>query len=339
LLVSGCSLRVVDAKSVNRSLTYVSWSTLADCNEVAQPQKAGKSAAIAVQPGMRLVFRSSSLGPLGKNALTPRLNEFEWIVPRDRFVPSDYLVIGHLLAASEQPGNKDDVQLLKDIGYSRINEKLYKPLVASMQWFPATRRPDSPFCPAAASLHQAVAEPVEQDFNEPLRETPQLQFVVNGTTFKFAGGTAAYFNQDVPLITQPSPWYTPAPLGARVLVTVEVPVRFQSELLSRFVPVYTTFGDLERELGVEVTGFRRSREFFDFITIETHWPKFNRKDVIADDGYFTVWFGRWRGWARHESTPGLVAHIAKDQLLVAPGDVILVNDYDRKRATDDQAVR
>jgi hypothetical protein len=336
LLVSGCSLRVVDAESVNRSLTYVSWSTVGAC---AQQQKDAKSAAIAVQPGMRLIFRSSSLGPLGGNALTPRLNEFEWIVPRDRFVPSDYLVIGHLLAASQQPGTKDDVQLLKEIGYSQINEKVYKPLVKSMQWFPASQRPASPFCPDAASLRQAVAEPMEEDFNAPLPNTPQLQFVVNGTTFKFAGGTAAYFNQNVPPIPQPSPWYTPAPFGARVLVTVEVPVRFQSELLSRFVPVYTTFGDLERELGVEVTGFRRSGEFFGTIAIQSRRPEFRPADVIADDGYFTVWFSRWRGWARHEITPGLVAHIPKEKLLVAPGDVILVNNYDRKRATDDQAVR
>jgi hypothetical protein len=346
LLVSGCSLRVTDAASVNRSLTYVSWSTEQECK---QQSAAVTPAAIAVRPGMRLVFRSSALGPQKGNTLTPRLNEFEWIVPRDRFVPADYLVIGHLLAASTRQGNVDDVQLLKDIGaavhgpkfYEQINETLYKPLIASMTWRPTTRRPGSPFCPTPASLRQAVAEPTEQDFNDPLGGKPQLQFTVDTTTFEFGGGNAAYFNQDLALVTRPSPWYVINNMvpGARTLVTVEVPIRFQRELLSRFVPVYTTFGDLERELGVEVTGFRRSREFFGTVAIESRWPGFRSQDVIADDGYFTVWFRRWRGWARHESTPGLVAEIRKDEILVAPGDVVLVNVYDRKRATDDQTVR
>lgn len=345
LLVSGCSLRVTDAASVNRSLTYVPWSTAKDCEN-----KVPKSAEINVRPGMRLVFRSSALAAQHGNGLTPRLNEFAWIVPRDRFVPDDYIVIGHLLAASKREPDVDDVQLLKGIGsnapeddfYTQINKKLYAPLVVSMTWLPLTQRSsgNAALCPVPASLRQAVAEPTKKDFDEAKRETPQLQFMVNDKKFEFGGGSAPYFNHNVSTITEPSLWYLAGALGARVLVTVEVPVRLQPELLSRFVPPYTTFGDLEQELGVEVTGFRRSREFFDDrIPINTHWPYFDRKDVIADDGYFTVWFSRWRGWARHESTPALVAHIPKKDLLVAPGDVVLVNLNDRKRATDDQAVR
>jgi hypothetical protein len=259
---------------------------------------------------MRLVFRSSALAAQHGNGLTPRLNEFAWIVPRDRFVPDDYIVIGHLLAASKRGPviDDDDVQLLKGIVsnapeddfYTQINKKLYAPLVASMTWLPLTQRSsdNAALCPVPASLRQAVAEPTKKDFDEARRETPQLQFTVKGTTFKFGGGAAAYFNQNVAQVEKPSLWYTDTPLGARVLVTVEVPIRLQPELLSRFVPPYTTFGDLEQELGVEVTGFRRSREFFDDrIPIKTHWPYFDRKDVIADDGYFTVWFSRWRGCA------------------------------------------
>lgn len=335
LSVPGCSLRMADLESVNRSLTYVCWPRQDACAE----------RSILIQPGMKLVFQASLLGPQKGTAVVPPVSRLEWIVPRDRFTTEDYFVIGHLLAASSRSRPVNDLTELQTIGaavdelqfHSAISERLYQPIARSMVWQPTTRIP-APLQPTAMSLRQSVAEPIKHDFHSPLPNPAQLLFELNGITFSYGSGPAAFFNVNVPDVPSSSPWFRDAtPVGARALVTVDVPVRLQRELVSRYVPVYTSFADLERALGVEVTGFRRSKDYLNGINLEGHALGLKRDEVIAADGYFTVWFSRWHRWAGLATTPALVTRLPKDELLVAPGDVIVIGH--RRRATDDPGAR
>ncbi len=342
LTAARCSLRVTDAASVNRSLVYVDWSS-GDCTTDTSTR------TIAVQPGMRLTFHGSSLGAQNRNNITPRIERYEWIVPGERFAQDDYFVLGYLLAASSRDPNVDDIATLEAVAQpiasdkfqSEIQRQLYRPLVDSLVWHPSTTSNAATLCPKVAALRQTVAEPTKADFTKAPSET-QLAFSVGATKFTFGGGATGFFNRDVVAFKPASPWYPvppTLPVGARTLVTVDVPVRLQPELRSDYVPVYTSFADLERQLGIEVTGVRRSATFFDAITIEGLTRGVQRQTVIADDGYFTMWFGRRLGWARREKARGLVAKFAKSEMLVAPGDVILVNAHHRQHATDRPGVR
>lgn len=298
---------------------------------------------------MRLTFHTTSLAPLGSNSLMPRLSKFEWIVPRDRFTPDDYFVIGYLIATSARPDQLNDIDLLSGIAgdlpadpdfYSAINRRIYVPLIKSLKW-QSSARMLGVLCPTTPQLRQAIATPLKTDFDEPLTGTSQLQFKVDGKEFNYGGGSAAYANTDVQgtTTTPASPWFRPSAIGGRVLVTVDIPVRILPETASRFVPVHTSVADLESELGVNVAGIRRSREFIKAIQVENQLFGEERDSVISDDQYFTIWFDHWRGWARHEKTHALVTRkIDKNNVLLAPGDVIVLEQH-RQKATDDPGVR
>src|SRR5258708_13939001 len=83
LWLAGCSLQIIDARSVNRSLTYVGWPSDSASGNASSDLP---SRSVAIRPGMRVVFHSSSLGPfpigmdvVGKNGITPALIRYEWI--------------------------------------------------------------------------------------------------------------------------------------------------------------------------------------------------------------------------------------------------------------------
>lgn len=354
LFATGCTLRVKSACGLNRSLTYVGWAAPDQCGFGACPSNGAAtvgSREVRVLPGMQLTFHTTSLvgrdknSGAGLNGSIPRISKFEWVVPRDRFGPDDYFVISYLLAASKSNASPDDLKILNDLAppaenrfHETINTQVYAELVKSMRWSPATRGTGE-LCPAAPLLRQATVEPTREDFMNPREAGSQLVFTL-GKTFRFGGGEAAYFNKNVGTAQDPiSPWYASDHFQNRVLVTLQIPVRLHGETVSRFVPVQTSVAKLERQLGVEVTGIRRSREFFRDVEIEGRTFGAPREAVISDDDYFTLWFGRWRGWARHERTHGLVARGVKADTLLAPGDVILLKNTRRLRATDDPAVQ
>lgn len=349
-VLTGCSLGVKNACGLNRSLTYVGWADPDACKESCpSPQGlvAEAERSVHVLPGMRVTLNTTSLTLQGQNILMPRISRFEWVVPKEKFTPDDYFVIGYLIATASHDVN--DITVLKNIGdgvsdanfHRGIDKDLYRPLVTSMRWFPATRL-SGRLCATAALLRESVSEPLRKDFTDPQAGTPQLVFSIGDTRFQYGGGSAAYANADVPpeVIDPPSPWLDPAtPIGGRVLASIDIPVRFQGEAVSRFVPVYTSVGDLERRLGVPINGVRRDRAFFDAIEITGKRWGDPKQTVISDDGYFTIWFGRWHGWARDEKNLSLVTRgIRKDDILLAAGDVILL-DRHRLRATDEPGVR
>jgi hypothetical protein len=118
-------------------------------------------------------------------------------------------------------------------------------------------------------------------------------------------------------------------IKARAHLDLEIPARIDPDWTSSYFPVYWSIRDLEKRLGVHVTGIRRRKEYFTTLDGKSHrWcvdkGAMQEKCFLAKDDYFTLCFeGLRHGFGARGYL--YAQEYLKDELLLAPGDVIIVN--------------
>jgi hypothetical protein len=124
------------------------------------------------------------------------------------------------------------------------------------------------------------------------------------------------------------------------LATVDVPVRLNTETISRFVPAYWSIRDLETAYNVAIVGVRRNIAFLTEEFKKKYLVPVPDEKELSANGYFTLWFQQpswsetkqsnlWgaRGYiALPKVAKGntLVLDETKKEMLLAPGDVLIV---------------
>jgi len=356
LLATGCTnIRLPDSCGLNQGLDYMPWDLRGTCrcgkaaDDVPHPP-----ATITILPGMRLDFRYANLQPRTHNAIVPGLSSMQWVVPGKTFTPNDYFVLAYLLAASEH-APLDEVTTLSsyalplsaDAFQATMDATVYGPITDSLRYVLVNAgSPGGGLCSTAKALHQRLSEPLKDDFTRLGTPSALLTYqfpklsagAPDAMTMSLCWSGGAFFNQDVETLPQlNTTWYDSVDTSLdRSYVTIRIPVRLASELRSTYLPIDQSVGSLQRELGVPIAGIRRSKRFLRPLKTSRSAGKVDLGSHIAgSDGYFTVWFGHWRGWSGTHATTVVLANEEKDDLLFAPGDVVLLEaPHKRFAATD-----
>jgi hypothetical protein len=323
---------------------------------------------LLLQPGMRITFAGFQGSDIGTawNVVA----QFQWIVPGDNLGPQDYFILSYVLTegritfAGNLPGCPDGngglIQPCIDpMGAFNINPSPRLALDILHSLGLAVLR-TSPFSsdPGTASRVQEWLSGLDSfaqgttNCGEPWQvTTAHVPFgKPNAGTSKptdvelrIFDWNGSSFNDD------PFPacadyglnhWYVAfgtSVTRSRGFISVDVPIRERKESAHRYVPIYWSYADLERSLAVyprrrseyRVVGFRRNLDYL---------PSFpNVRDPSELRGsarYFTVWFS-YTPLHHHNATRIFQATDSmKEQMLLAPGDVIYISQDDESWETD-----
>ena len=277
---------LVDIGNTNRR--FIKSSCLAKAESVAN--------SVRLEPGMKLRIEDASVYTMTKNVSLPGISVYEWTVPTGRLRPEDYFLIATLLAGGEPEAGDQPVDLVLKFRElvakvaangpaeslaARLSEVVSKDLLFEVF---NTREGTMSGTPGSATrIREWLTEPTAADFKAIAypSSAPQKQFLrITLPMLNAAGATTkvrikgfhsagTYFLDGEPpdfvKVRQKNKWYAATATAARKSrLDVLVPVRVQIGTSTqdwRYVPVYYSIGDVEKEFGFKFKAVRRKLEY------------------------------------------------------------------------------
>jgi hypothetical protein len=368
--LTGCvSYRVDRATQLNAALCYL---PLDDCGTpvqgVACPAPVNK---VHIQPGMKLTIHNTPLRPSPENLQPPPLVSYDWIVPAPgSYSQEDLFFLMYALETGVPDPRFSEAQPLNSAKYLQDFVAARKPdvndfydsltkllLDSSIPSLTLTTFRSGPAQYGKCTAHgvrEFLTKPGKENFENPQTAQQSLTLSIpgldpsSGQTYAdvtLFGWNSGFFYEPVALALglRKNAWYRQGAniLTARAHLGLEIPVRVEPDWTSRYFPIYWSIRDLEKRLGIHVAGVRRRKEHFAALDGKSHrWcvdqGTMREKCFLAKDDYFTLCFdGLRHGFGARGY---LYAHeYLKDELLLAPGDVIIANL--RRQASDRPEIR
>jgi hypothetical protein len=356
---------------LNSGLTYLPFHAVSTCLGTTED---GRPQEIPLLPGMRLRISGFTMKPDGANNQVPIMSTFEWTVPRNREIAAaqtaptptrlDYLFLSYLMNAGfPDKASKFDIRAqLGKIGPTatcdpQCRDKIVGSALASLR---VKVTPD-----IAAPIASRSAGSIREWLNPSQPSDSQrahLSFRFDDLDLKlFWGWDESYFTAQAidakgangtyssTEYAGDSPIYT-----GHSLLTIDIPVRINDEMESRFFPIYWSIADVERRLGATVIGLRRHRNFLSPQLTERLIPAGNGSaEVVSPSDYFTVWLQKPGSFGKasylslgakgyifpYQDRSSDAIELLKEQALIAPGDVLIVAKRRTKEATDNPGYR
>jgi hypothetical protein len=365
---------IPNVRPMNRALDYLPW----DAN-------GGVGNELTIRPGMRLrihhagVRRAEASGGTGFTSQPPSPAQYDWIVPATggAYEGGDYFVLSYMLSMglpeSHSFEDANGIAWLHAVGgsladtpdfASSLGRATLDRILPSLR-LRITRSQRAPSPDGSAELVRAWLTRGSRDDFMKQPDNAQASFRALMVTVPTSAGAVdlalfdgntAFFNNNVRYDENRSnlnAWFTKKTFDARALVDVEVPVRVEPELSSRFFPVYFSVADVEARLGVRVSGVQRRESFLrpglTATSVRHRVPGLFKSGLPSDgiiptavllrDHAFTLWFAEPPGEGEREMA-GSVLHAPgteKRDLLLAPGDVLILGG--RTAPTDRPEVR
>lgn len=315
--------------------------------------------------GMKLVVEDSSVIAQGRNLNVPGIARYEWVVPSDSFGPADYFFLSYLLMSCQPDPSPDGKpqDLVEKMWATaaqwaakpgslsqQLSDLLMKTFIPSLQMVHVRAGEWSEAAGTASRVREWLTQPSAIDLGPAYLKSPfnPIQTLQAQIPIDMGGGVqnvgisafrtgSAFFLDNVPAppgpLPPPNAWFNNIKNInlRRQRLELFIPVRASQSIPGassgwQYVPVHWSIADFEKDVGIKTSGIRRRPNLIGCVKDQGKLDIDPARLVSTLDGRAGISFVSSDPVGAQDIVYIKQEDFAlKNELLLAPGDVIIVH--------------